>query len=281
MGLKKPKFSYRYVVITCVLITIISLILQLVGEGLLVLLAGKDVSPALTPLLYVLPLAFMTLVILKCRMGSILKGSTKSFLSGMAISWPLFIYCIAVFLVTYIPADKSELTALDIGQWSLFLVLMLLIGIFEEILCRGILLELMLRKWGNTRKGIFLSAFMSSLVFGFAHLVNLIGAADMLIATIAQVLYATLFGVFFAAVYLCSQNIWVVVLLHAVYDGFAMIVEARMPVVSPDTTAPGLAVLSVVIFIPLCLYGVFLMRKANLTPQILNPGQPLVPEETL
>ena len=281
MELKKPKFSYRYVVITCVLITIISLLLQFVGEALLVLLAGEDVSPAFTPLLYVLPLAFMALVIWKCRMSSILKGSAKSFLSGMAISWPVFIYCIAVFFATYIPADKSELISLNIGQWSLFIVLMLLIGLYEEILCRGILLELMLRKWGNTRKGIFVSAFLSSFIFGLAHLVNLVGAANLLIATIAQVLYATMFGIFFAAVYLRSRNIWVVVILHAVFDGFAMIVEARMPIVPQDNTTPGFAVFSVVIFIPLCLYGLFLIRKTKFTSQIPDPGQPLVPEQTL
>ena len=107
---------------------------------------------------------------------------------------------------------------------SLYLIIIVIIeqifvGVFEEFLVRGLMLNVLLEKIHNDRfKGKITAVILSSLFFGAIHLLNLFSTPQMLNATIAQVFYATFIGVFLGALYLRTNNIWVVVFYHAIYD---------------------------------------------------------------
>ncbi len=91
------------------------------------------------------------------------------------------------------------------------------IGLFEELAFRGVLLPTLLERFGGTRRGIWLTAVLSSAVFGLFHLVNLLEGAGVG-ATLLQVGYSFLIGGMCAIVFLRTGNLVYCVLLHAIYD---------------------------------------------------------------
>lgn len=139
------------------------------------------------------------------------KGFFKSLGVG-AYELVLLSLSFATILIDY--HSKSLSPIKDIIAFSLC---MLLIGIAEEVMCRGIIADSILNKYGNTRKGIIFSVFISGLIFGLAHLSNLtsgISPVGVLIQT-AQAISA---GMFFSAVYMRTHNIFAVIFLHAAED---------------------------------------------------------------
>ena len=52
-----------------------------------------------------------------------------------------------------------------------------LVGVAEEFLCRGWLLNEFLERYSDSKKNIMLSIFLSSIVFGLVHFVNMIAKA--------------------------------------------------------------------------------------------------------
>ena len=107
---------------------------------------------------------------------------------------------------------------------SLYLIIIVIIeqifvGVFEEYLFRGLVLNVLLEKMKNDRfKNKIATVILSSLFFGAVHLLNLFSEPRMINATIAQVFYATFIGIFLGVLYLRTNNIWVVVFYHAIYD---------------------------------------------------------------
>ena len=93
----------------------------------------------------------------------------------------------------------------------------LFIGIVEEFLCRGWLLNEFLERYSQNRKEVFLSIIFSSFIFGVIHFIN-IGDKQGFFETLVQVMNAAAGGVFLALVYYKTKNIWVVVASHAIWD---------------------------------------------------------------
>ncbi len=93
----------------------------------------------------------------------------------------------------------------------------LFIGIVEEFLCRGWLLNEFLERYSRNRKEILLSILFSSLIFGVVHFLN-IGDTQGFFETLVQVMNAAAGGIFLAFVYYKTKNIWVVVASHAIWD---------------------------------------------------------------
>ena len=69
----------------------------------------------------------------------------------------------------------------------LFIFLNLSIGFAEEVMARGVVLNLLLRNWGASRRGIFLAVLVSALLFGSAHIFNVISGHLPPLATLTQI----------------------------------------------------------------------------------------------
>lgn len=104
----------------------------------------------------------------------------------------------------------------------LFLIECLSVGFFEEILFRGILLIILIEKLNHLKNGMFVSVLISSLIFGFLHLVNLFEGASIS-STMLQVGYSFLMGMLWAVIYLKTGNLWLVMILHATYNFFGQV----------------------------------------------------------
>jgi len=176
------------------------------------------------------------------------------------LGWPLLLF-------TFINLDEH--VVIDTSR-SVLIILHLLTclstGWIEEVLCRGIVVSAFLQKWGQTRRGIYLAVLVSSALFGAMHLANFLAGRKPLLNTATQITFAVFFGVIFAACLLRNRAIWPVILLHAAVDWAATLREVSVggglrafePAMSLENAA-----ISILITLPLFLYGLFILRKID------------------
>ncbi len=149
----------------------------------------------------------------------------ESFGTSFHYILPLFILSCVFFLASIGNIVNSD-GPVDIFAIINLALLCFFVGITEEFLCRGWLLNEFLERYSDTKKGIILSILFSSLIFGFTHFMN-IGDTQGFIDTVVQVLNATAVGTFFALVYYKTKNIWLVVLSHSLWDFTLMLSENK------------------------------------------------------
>ena len=92
------------------------------------------------------------------------------------------------------------------------------VGLFEEALCRAALFNTFRNRLGESRSSIVKSIVFSSLIFGCLHFYNLFDCPNLVVTTFNQVVYATLIGMSLACIYYITDNIWVVSILHGLFD---------------------------------------------------------------
>lgn len=147
------------------------------------------------------------------------------------------------------------------------------VGIFEEFLFRGLILNVLLHKSearsAASYKNKITAIAVSSVFFGLVHLLNLISAPSLLNATIDQVFYSVFIGVFLGALYLRTHNIWVVVFYHSVYD-----IASELPVIFHEIPAQAItdetlpeAVLNILVSAIFLFVGLFIARKLKERPK--------------
>lgn len=163
----------------------------------------------------------------------------------------------------------------------LYTTVALSIGFGEEVMGRGVVLNVMLQKWGRNRRGIYLAVLISSALFGAAHIFNLITGRLQLLANLNQIIYSFAFGVVFAACFLRNNSIWPVIIMHAAVD-FAgglrhIALEGANPIPIANNTASDIVV-SLMISLPLFLYGLFILRKVTPFEDLGDNIEPLILE---
>lgn len=143
----------------------------------------------------------------------------ENFFRGLLIGILMFLIVIgnissalAVFLTYQIKIPSLYLIIIVIAE-------QILVGIFEEFLFRGLVLNTLLEKTKHLQyKGMIWSLLISSVLFGAVHMLNLFENPEQINSTIVQTVGAIFIGVFLGALYLRCQNIWVVVFYHALID---------------------------------------------------------------
>ena len=203
------------------------------------------------------------------------EGFVKGFYSGGFMTGYCVIMVIAQLIVQQTVPDN---TLVSPGQIVIFTLTVFLVGFNEEILVRGIILNLFLDRFANTRRGMLSAIVLSSLIFGCAHLPNVLSGVPLGSALIQSV-QATLLGVIFAAAYLRSGNLWITIILHAVTD-FAGLMASGL--YGNGTMVDGigsLSVINLVVTVPLFLIPcIVLLRPGKLDGIIAaRGGNPLPP----
>lgn len=180
------------------------------------------------------------------------------------IIWPMLVFALLngsdLFSGTII-IDKSKPLVI-----VLFILVYLSTGLFEETLCRGVVLTLMLHKWGNTKKGCYLALILSSALFGFTHIIHFILHHSSLLATVTQITYATFIAVFFAACVLRNKSIYPAMILHAIVDIFGSLKEIAINGglnKTYFTMSVGDALGCIIITLPILIYALFIFRKVT------------------
>lgn len=152
------------------------------------------------------------------------------------------------------------------GLIALFVLLNLSIGFCEEVMARGVVLSVLLRKWGHTRRGIYSAVLVSSALFGAAHIGNLVTGHLSLLANLTQIVYSVFFGTIFAACFLRNRAIWPVIAMHALVDlggGLRHIAVGESAQAGAANNTIASALVGILITLPLFLYGLYILRKVE------------------
>ncbi|GAP22619.1 CPBP family intramembrane glutamic endopeptidase [Leptolinea tardivitalis] len=259
-------FMNRFPLIFClVVMSIATALTELPLEGLFTPALGLQKASYLSGALQQ-GIVSLLLFVFIAQLGLLTEGgfTRPSKWKAVWLIWPLLIYSVLNGSEMIGGPLKSNLT--DGSLIALYVLLYISVGTIEEFLFRGLLLPVMLRKWGSTRKGIFLAVIISSAVFGLVHIINLLAGRRDLLTTGTQILYGTFFGVFFAALMLRTNSIWPAVFGHFLFDLCGNLTELSVGWVftrkEPTTTVNG-ALITLAVLLPLLLIGLFYLRKVE------------------
>jgi len=101
-------------------------------------------------------------------------------------------------------------------------------------------------------------------IIGMKHITNLITYPNQIVITSAQIVFAGMAGIYLAAVYVRSQNIWVVIAIHFLEDIAVTIMELFSTQAVNNSTADiaiSQALLMVLIQIPYVFVGIRMLKN--------------------
>lgn len=163
--------------------------------------------------------------------------------------FPFFLFLVVVIVITSNDPGQGHGRTL-----AIILLFNLLVGFFEETLFRGVLFHGL-----RTRYSLWVSLIASSVIFGSFHLVNLaIGQGWDL--TLYQIINASALGLFLAAVMLQANSLWPAIVLHAIWNSYAMSGQLAMQTLDQlpggnSTEQMNITVGPVNLILPLILTG--------------------------
>lgn len=175
----------------------------------------------------------------------------------LAVPYVLFVALIAVSPAILLLSDGATtlLSASDLRLIGLSILAALLVGAFEELLFRGILLHGL-----RAHMAAVPAVLVSALIFGAFHFVNWVGGQPFDI-TFSQVLGAAGGGVFYGAMVLWTGSLWPSIVLHGLWDAGVTISQTFMSKTSTPPAAEsgaGPNQLSALLS-PELIYGLFLL----------------------
>ncbi|MGM0582906.1 MAG: CPBP family intramembrane glutamic endopeptidase [Bacteroidota bacterium] len=112
-------------------------------------------------------------------------------------------------------ANWSVYSNSDPDLFILFAISVLLIGLVEEILMRGLVLPLFIKSKIQSEYALYFGVICSSIIFGIIHYINLFHQPENITGITSQVFFAISIGIFFGALMLRTGNIFLVGIFHA------------------------------------------------------------------
>lgn len=232
---KKIKNILYYIIETTVLFILINIIIYFVNTTTFYNFLGKYIvdikllggyARNIVKELTIFSIVIIIVFIKKYKYGS--NSSTKEKIVKATLrGWPLFLLVLLELLfVLYetIFINKS------CNFYEIFglLCYCLIIGLTEEFICRKWIQDELIAKYGDTHKKIILYIFVSSVLFGLMHLINLFYGQSFT-STLVQVIQNIFWGMAIGAIYYKTKNIWSVVLIHGITD-FILKLDEVVPI---------------------------------------------------
>ncbi len=143
------------------------------------------------------------------------------FLDGLLVGMYPFVMSCFVAGMTFLQAGDGALE--PAWKIAVFFAAMILVGVVEELVFRGAVAGVLLEHFGPSRAGVWKACLLSGLLFGAAHLSNLLSMAPL--GVLVQVCNTTALGMLYTAIYYRTGNLWVPIFLHAFNDIAALILS--------------------------------------------------------
>lgn len=165
-------------------------------------------------------LAVALLLLARTGRLDLLRRRGCGFLNGMLVGmYPLFF--IGYTTVGTLAFGRPDTPLLPLPRILTFMLNMILVGVAEELVFRGIIAQTLLERYGTARAGVWKACLVSGVLFGAAHLSNLLGSEAF--GVLMQCVFAGSLGVLFAAIYFRTGNLWVLVFLHGAQDAASLL----------------------------------------------------------
>ena len=263
------KFVYSHTVLSTVLISMLFVFL-IAALGISIL--NMELT-ALLVLFTVGQLLLTTLIIWfmrRLQVFSLDDFKTKGMGKGFLLAWVGLVIPIIQFIYVFLETPSDAL----ITPNPLLLIIVILhplvgTGLFEEVLYRGLILKILLKKMGHSKRGIIKSCIISSAIFGLLHAVNIF-AYDTILPVIGQIIVAFAIGFFLAVVFLRTGRLWIPIILHAILNLSGQIFTAFIPYelfveqMQADVSVadiPEFVFLTLLVAISFLVAGLVLLRK--------------------
>ncbi len=146
----------------------------------------------------------------------------QGFGKGLLYGSPFLVIGLGSIIVSNIGVDFSKLAFISAGNMLLFTINMLFVGVNEEIWMRSFILNGLIRKYGDDKKGCWKAIIISALIFGAIHIPNIFFMNPITLCV--QVINAASAGVLFGVIFIKSRNIWAGILVHALVDWCSLFV---------------------------------------------------------
>lgn len=212
--------------------------------------------------------------------GDAVRPSNQGMGFALHKSFYLLIITIALGLVTVVGllAERTGLASGWLGEVLSAALLCVFVGIFEEGLFRGVVLNSLLGRMGDTRTGLIWAVTISSILFGFVHVMYQVANPSsmtplMWAQSLGKTIQTGMMGFLMATLYLKTHNIWSVALVHGLND-FILIGAVSMfgqtlagsYVSSSSDGLSGLIVYVVfsILYIPLIVTSVRILKRIEL-----------------
>ena len=154
----------------------------------------------------------------------------KQFFKSMIWSLPLFMVAFVNF--PYSAFIKNELRMDRPDLIPLFTLYVILVSLLEEVVFRGTIFMLMKDWLRNSRHAPLLTTIFCSLIFAVFHFTNLFAGADI-ISVLLQVTYTFLIGAMLTVCMLKLNNLWLCVLIHAIFNFGGLLVVNDIAIGNP------------------------------------------------
>ena len=201
------------------------------------------------------------LFLVRTDRAGLLRRRGSGFFNGLLVGmYPLFF--IGYTTVGTLAFDRPDTPLLPLPRILTFMLNMILVGVAEELVFRGIIAQTLLERYGTARAGVWKACLVSGVLFGAAHLSNLLGSAPF--GVLMQCVFAASLGVMLAAIYFRTGNLWVTVFLHSAMDIASMLIGGLYGTTSVAESVSGYdasRLLSVAVYL---IPTVFLLRKKKL-----------------
>ena len=188
-------------------------------------------------------LAVALLLLARTSRLDLLHRRGCGFLNGMLVGmYPLFF--IGYTTVGTLAFDRPDTPLLPLPRILTFMLNMILVGVAEELVFRGIIAQTLLEHFGTSRAGVWKACLLSGVLM--------------------QCVFAASLGTLFAAVYFRTGNLWVTVFLHGAMDISSMLIGGLY---GTTTVAEAVSGYDASMLLSVLLYLIptaFLLRKKKL-----------------
>jgi membrane protease YdiL (CAAX protease family) len=144
-----------------------------------------------------------------------------------------------------------------------------IVGFVEETLFRGIILYVLVRAWGKSKQGIFLSVIVQAALFGILHVLQIMAGIPLVISLMV-IVNGFLSGIWWGAMTLRWRSLWPVILLHAFSNISVLVKGISSPFIEPSAAAYGRAIL---LEIPLVVLAIWLLFRTQLGSEVVGESE--------
>lgn len=210
---------------------------------------------------------FVKMSVLLLAGYSLVKKCNLTVIAGLSAnySWrfkylnAIPVYIILLGIASVLSADISKIEVVNL---ILLLISCLAVGFAEELLFRGVLQSFFLKKFIDRKSGIFFGTFIPAVAFGLFHLINLT-KNGLVLPVLIQVVFATFIGFFFGVLLLKTNKLIPIALVHALIN-FSFSLQNLPGLQSEgEQEAASASVAPIIIFFPLFIVALFLMKKID------------------
>ena len=180
-------------------------------------------------------------------------------------SWFLFVFY-GILVISQVMNSTNPDTTWKSDLEIFYGILMLIgIGIREEILFRGVITNAIAMKYASSTKGLWITVLSAGAMFGAVHLSNVFTGASFT-GALVQAIGCAGGGALLCAIYLRGGSIWVVALLHSLRDtpGFVdMLFINALENQSASEIISGYDLTAIPVIAVDLLLAAFLLRKSK------------------